>query len=383
MKKRKFISMLTVATMTTALLVGCGSKEEKETAEATTAVETTENATSGDSTSTEATEMTKADILAKAANDGKVGNWGLGNEYEILALLAKYDLPTEYLSQDFTMDGFDDDSVTLASAMTYNELGLTKNSYDGGYGYGDTVGFIDMNDEGVAMLEDNIFCTKKFAEENPNTVKAFVYASLKGWDYACQHPEEAAEICYKYGSSVSSDHQAYMASEVAKLVYTDMDGNTVTEIGKMDDAAMQQTLDIAKTYVTLDDATAAETFKNITLDDVRDASFYNEAIASDGKFEVEQSKVKIQLKWLPQAQFMGYFVALDKGYYSEVGLEVEIISGGGDISETTAVNNGTVDFGVTWLTNLAVANAGGMDLVEVAQIYQRSGLVLVYKYDNF
>jgi len=58
----------------------------------------------------------------------------------VLALLAKYDLPTEYLSQDFTMDGFDDDSITLASAMTYNELGLVQNDYDGGYGYGDSIG---------------------------------------------------------------------------------------------------------------------------------------------------------------------------------------------------------------------------------------------------
>ena len=80
------------------------------------------------------------------------------------------------------MDGFDDDSITLASAMTYNELGLVKNDYEGGYGYGDSVGIIDMNDEGVAMLEDNLFCTKEFAKNNPNTVKAFVAASMKGWD---------------------------------------------------------------------------------------------------------------------------------------------------------------------------------------------------------
>lgn len=80
---------------------------------------------------------------------------------------------------------------------------------------------------------------------------------------------------------------------------------------------------------------------------------------------------------------MGYYVADALGYYDEVGLTVNIVSGGGDISETTAVNNGTVDFGVTWPTNMAVANAGGMDLVEVAQIYQRSGLTLVYKLDNF
>ena len=80
---------------------------------------------------------------------------------------------------------------------------------------------------------------------------------------------------------------------------------------------------------------------------------------------------------------MGYYVADAKGYYDEVGLTVNIVSGGGDISETTAVNNGTVDFGVTWPTNMAVADAGGMDLVEIAQVYQRSGLTLVYKYDNF
>ena len=60
-------------------------------------------------------------------------------------------------------------------------------------------------------------------------------------------------------------------------------------------------------------------------------------------------------------------------------MTVNIVSGGGDIGETTAVNNGTVDFGVTWVSNLISANSGGMDLLEVAQIYQRSGLVLVYK----
>lgn len=281
------------------------------------------------------------------------------------------------------MDAFDDDSSTLASAMTYNELGLVINDYEGGYGYGDTVGYIDMNDEGVAMLEDNIFCTREFAEQNPETVKAFLYASIRGWEYAVENPEEAAEIVYEAGSSVSQDHQNYMATEVAKLVNTDMDGNTVTEIGKIDDDAMQQTLDIAKQYVTLDDSAAQEAFSALTLDDVRDSSYYDEAMASDGQFDVEQSEVSIQLKWLPQAQFMGYYVADALGYYDEVGLTVNIVSGGGDISETTAVNNGTVDFGVTWPTNMAVANAGGMDLVEVAQIYQRSGLTLVYKLDNF
>ena len=283
------------------------------------------------------------------------------------------------------MDGFDDDSIKLASAMTFNELGLVKNDYDGGYGYGDTVGTIDMNDEGVAMLEDNIFCTKEFAAQNPNTVKAFLYASLKGWAYAVEHPEEAAEICYEYGSSVSADHQKYMADEVAKLVTTNTKDETVSDYGYMDPDAMRQTLDLAKQYVELDDSAASEKLQNFTLDDVRDTSFWEAVTASDGSDlgTPEKSEVSIQLKWLPDAQFMGYYVALDKGYYDEVGLKVNIVSGGGDISETTAVNNGTVDFGVTWFTNLISADAGGMDLVEVSQIFQRSGLVLVYKLDNY
>ena len=107
--------------------------------------------------------MTHEEIIKSAAAESTVGNWGLGNEYEIQALLTKYGLPADYITQDFTMDQFDSDSVKLASAMTYNELGLVKNDYDGGYGYGDTVSIIDMNDEGVAMLEDNLFTSKAFA----------------------------------------------------------------------------------------------------------------------------------------------------------------------------------------------------------------------------
>ncbi len=318
-------------------------------------------------------------IVTDAATKGQVGNWGLGNEYEVLALLTKYDLPTAYLSQAFDMDGFDDDSILLASAMTYNELGLVKNSYDGGYGYGDDVSFIDMNDEGVAMLEDNLFTKAEFAAENPETVKAFIYASMKGWEYACANPEEAAEIVFNNGSSVSSEHQSYMAGEVKKLVETDTEGNAVSVYGKMDEAAMAQTLALAKTYIKLEDSVAAEALEAMSLDDIRDTEYWDEAMASSGSFDVEKSDVSIQLKWLPQAQFMGYYVALDKGYYDEVGLNVSIIPGGGDIGETTAVYTGQVDFGVTWVSNLIAAKAAGMDLLEVAQVFQRSGLVLVYK----
>ena len=372
MNVKRLLAVSLAAMMTATAFAGCGNSGESS------------SDSKADSAST-GTPMTNEEIIKKAAAEGKIGNWGLGNEYEILALLQKYDLPTTYLSQDFTMDGFDQDDITLASAMTFNELGLVINDYDGGYKYGDTVGTIDMNDEGVAMLEDNIFCTKEFAKNNPNTVKAFVYASMKGWKYAVENPEEAAQIVFDAGSSVSSDHQLYMAQQVAKLVSTDTKGNAVSDYGNMDEEAMQQTLDLCKKYVQLDDSSASSKLESFTLDDIRDTQYIEAVNASaDGKFgTLEKTDVTIQLKWLPQAQFMGYYVAQAKGYYDEVGLKVTITPGGGDISETTAVNNGTVDFGVTWVANLTSANAGGMDLLEIAQVYQRSGLELVYKKDLF
>ncbi len=372
MNVKRLLAVSLAAMMTATAFAGCGNSGGSS------------SDSKADSAST-GTPMTNEEIIKKAAAEGKIGNWGLGNEYEILALLQKYDLPTTYLSQDFTMDGFDQDDITLASAMSFNELGLVINDYDGGYKYGDTVGTIDMNDECVAMLEDNIFCTKEFAKNNPNTVKAFVYASMKGWKYAVENPEEAAQIVFDAGSSVSSDHQLYMAQQVAKLVSTDTKGNAVSDYGNMDEEAMQQTLDLCKKYVQLDDSSASSKLESFTLDDIRDTQYIEAVNASaDGKFgTLEKTDVTIQLKWLPQAQFMGYYVAQAKGYYDEVGLKVTITPGGGDISETTAVNNGTVDFGVTWVANLTSANAGGMDLLEIAQVYQRSGLELVYKKDLF
>jgi NitT/TauT family transport system substrate-binding protein len=235
-------------------------------------------------------DATAEEIVTAAAQAGKVGNWGLGNEYEVQALLSKYGQPTTYLSQAFDMDGFDDDSIMLASAMTYNELGLVVNDYEGGYSYGDTVSYIDMNDEGVAMLEDNIFCTKAFAEANPNTVAAFLYASMKGWEYACENPEEAAEIVYSYGSSVSSDHQAYMAEEVKKLVETDTKGNTVTSYGNMDERCNAADPQSRKAVHHARRHGSCRCAPGSHLDDIRDGSYLETALASDGTFSPRKPK---------------------------------------------------------------------------------------------
>ncbi len=93
-------------------------------------------------------------------------------------------------------------------------------------------------------------------------------------------------------------------------------------------------------------------------------------------------KIKLQLKWLPQSQFMGYYVAADKGYYKDEGLEVEILPGGSDIIPEQNVYNGVADVGVTWVSSLMTYQAQGYELQEVAQMFQKSGLLLVSKKDT-
>ncbi|MGI9147027.1 MAG: ABC transporter substrate-binding protein [Chloroflexota bacterium] len=90
-------------------------------------------------------------------------------------------------------------------------------------------------------------------------------------------------------------------------------------------------------------------------------------------------KVKLQLKWVPQAQFAGYFVALEKGYYKDENLDVTIVPGGPDIVSEQQVANGQADFGVDWVASFLAFRDKGLPLIDVAQIYQSSGLLLVSK----
>ena len=89
------------------------------------------------------------------------------------------------------------------------------------------------------------------------------------------------------------------------------------------------------------------------------------------------TRITLQLKWLPQAQFMGYYVAAQKGYYKAEGLDVLVLPGGVDIIPEQQVFNGTADIGVTWLSSLLAYQDKGWKFVGVAQMFQKSALVLV------
>jgi len=87
--------------------------------------------------------------------------------------------------------------------------------------------------------------------------------------------------------------------------------------------------------------------------------------------------VALVLKWVPQAQFAGYYVALNKGYYAQMGLDVKVQPGGPDIVPEQVVESGAADFGLDWLPSLLTQRDHGQDLVNIAQIYQTTGMRLV------
>ena len=87
--------------------------------------------------------------------------------------------------------------------------------------------------------------------------------------------------------------------------------------------------------------------------------------------------VSLQLQWFTQAQFAGYFAAQDKGFYEDLCLDVTIVEGGVEIVPQTQLANGDVDFALAWVPKALASREAGADIVNIAQIYQRSGTLQV------
>jgi NitT/TauT family transport system substrate-binding protein len=150
----------------------------------------------------------------------RIGNWMGGNEYEVLALFAKYGLDPmkdlEFVKQSFTMDQFLSGEIDVATAMIYNEYHVVL---DSGYKPEDLYIF-NLDELGVGMLHDNLFVNRDWLKDNGETAVKFVRASLKGWKDAVMNQEEAVDIVMDFveASSTTREHQTTMMQEVAKLV---------------------------------------------------------------------------------------------------------------------------------------------------------------------
>ncbi|PRD41651.1 nitrate ABC transporter substrate-binding protein [Phyllobacterium phragmitis] len=87
-------------------------------------------------------------------------------------------------------------------------------------------------------------------------------------------------------------------------------------------------------------------------------------------------KLTLQLKWVTQGQFAGYYVAKDKGFYEEEGLDVEIKPGGPDVAPPQVIAGGGADVIVDWMPSALATREKGVPLVNIAQPFKRSGMML-------
>ena len=100
-----------------------------------------------------------------------------------------------------------------------------------------------------------------------------------------------------------------------------------------------------------------------------------EAMADDGCAEL--TPVSLQLQWVTQSQFAGYFAAVDQGFYEEQCLDLTILEGAVDIVPQQVVASGQAEFGLAWVPKVLASRAEGADLVNIAQVFQRSGTLEV------
>jgi len=87
-------------------------------------------------------------------------------------------------------------------------------------------------------------------------------------------------------------------------------------------------------------------------------------------------EVTLQLKWVTQAQFAGYYVALENGFYEEADLDVTILPGGPDIAPPQVIAGGGADVVVEWMPAALAARENGLPLVNIAQPFKSSGMML-------
>jgi NitT/TauT family transport system substrate-binding protein len=181
----------------------------------------------------------------------KVGNWLLGNEYELFAALVRAGMDpannkgVTIVKQPFDMNLFMSRQIDSASAMTYNELAQvleTKNPKTGKLTKLNDLNVIKMENIGTGMLEDGIFTTENWIKDKAHqaTAKKFLAASFKGWIYCRDHAKACVNIVLKQGPTLLKGHQTWQMNEINALVWPSKLG-----IGIIDKQAYARTAKIA------------------------------------------------------------------------------------------------------------------------------------------
>ena len=106
------------------------------------------------------------------------------------------------------------------------------------------------------------------------------------------------------------------------------------------------------------------------------------ALSLSSSMSFAADKVTLQLKWVTQAQFAGYFVAKDKGFYEAENLDVEIKPGGPDIAPAQVLAGGGADVVLDWMPSALATREKGLPLVNIAQPFKSSGMMLTCRKDS-
>ena len=223
--------------------------------------------------------VTPADMAGK-----KIGSWLGGNEPELFAALTKAGLDPatqNVIQQNFDMSGLLSGDLDVAQAMIYNEYAqvLEAVNPDTGqlYQAGD-LNVIDFNDPsvGTAMLQDQVFASAAWLAQpgNEDVATRFLTASYRGWIYCRDNAQACVDLVLQEGSQLGASHQAWQMNEINGLIWPSTAG-----IGQFDQAAYDQTVDIAVTYKVL----AAEPDADATRSDLAAAAFAALPSGTDGK----------------------------------------------------------------------------------------------------
>ena len=189
----------------------------------------------------------RKDMGVETANDFKgktLGVWFFGNEYPFLSWMdtlgfstSGSDADIKVLKQGFNVDPLFQKQAACVSTMTYNEYWQV---IDGGLTPAELTVF-PYEEQGVATLEDGLYVMEDSLKDDAmvDKLSRFVQASLKGWKYAIDNPDEAAEIVLENDATgaQTEKHQKRMMREIAKLVGSD-------KMGRLDEAAYDRTVNI-------------------------------------------------------------------------------------------------------------------------------------------
>jgi len=189
------------------------------------------------------------DITSAADLGGKtIGSWGYGNEWELYAGLNKAGVTEDVtvVSQNFDMNALLSGDIDAAQAMTYNEYAQLLETVDPETGElytADDFNVIDWNEEGTSMLQDAIWADTERLEDADyaETTVKFIKASIKGWVFARDNAQDAADQVTAAGSTLGLSHQLWMTNEVNKLIWPSTSGG----IGTIDTAAWDATVAMA------------------------------------------------------------------------------------------------------------------------------------------